>query len=76
VSPDDFASLGRWLVVVGIVIAVVGASLVLVPRVPVLGHLPGDVRIERGGVTIYVPLATMLLLSIVVSLVLAFLNRR
>jgi hypothetical protein len=46
------------------------------PRIPILGHLPGDIVIQRENVTIFIPLGTMLLVSVVVSAVIAFLNRR
>ena len=46
------------------------------PRIPMLGHLPGDIVIQRENVTIFIPLGTMLLVSVVVSAVIAFLNRR
>ena len=68
--------LGWALVVVGVVIAVVGLVMALGPRIPILGHLPGDIVIQRENVTIFIPLGTMLLISVVVSVVIAFLNRR
>ena len=68
--------LGWALVVVGAVIAVVGLVIALGPRIPILGHLPGDIVIQRENVTIFIPLGTMLLVSVVVSVVLALLNRR
>ena len=61
---------------VGVVIAVVGLVIALGPRIPILGHLPGDIVIQRENVTILIPLGTMLLVSVVVSVVLALLNRR
>jgi hypothetical protein len=45
-------------------------------RIPILGHLPGDIVIQRDNVTIFIPLGTMLLVSVVVSVVLGLLNRR
>jgi hypothetical protein len=72
----DLQPLGWSLVVLGVAILVVGLVLAVGPRVPFLGHLPGDIVIERDHVTILVPLGTMLLVSIVVSVVLALLNRR
>ena len=69
-------SLGRVLVVVGAVILITGLVMVLGPRIPVLGNLPGDIRIQRENVTIFIPMGTMLVVSVVVSLVLALLNRR
>ncbi len=68
--------LGRALLVVGIAIAVAGAVILLGGRLPFLGNLPGDLRIERDHVTILIPLGTMLLVSIGASIVLALLGRR
>jgi hypothetical protein len=67
---------GWALIVLGIVTAVVGVVLVAGPRIPLLGHLPGDIVIERENVTIFIPLGTMLVVSIVVSVVLAVIGRR
>jgi len=63
---------GRLLVVAGLVIAGVGALVWL--GFP-LGRLPGDIVYRRGGVTVYVPLATSILLSVVLTLVLVWLRR-
>jgi len=72
----ELEPLGRTLVVVGIVIALVGLVIVLGPRIPLLGRLPGDIRIERDGLVVFIPLGTMLLLSVVASIVLALIGRR
>jgi len=68
--------IGRMLVVFGLLIAVVGVVLMLVGRVPWLGRLPGDIHIQRGNWTFYFPLATSLLLSVVLTLILWILGRR
>ena len=68
--------MGRVLIVVGLVIAVAGVVMVLGSRIPVLGHLPGDITIKGENVTIFIPLGTMLVISILASVVLALLNRR
>jgi len=67
---------GRMLVVLGVLIALAGAVLLVVGRVPWLGRLPGDIHIERGNWTLYFPLATCLLLSVVVTLILWLTGRR
>ena len=67
--------LGRLLVVLGIVLVVVGFVLSVAPHVPWLGKLPGDLRIERGGVRLYLPITTSILLSVVLSLLLSLLGR-
>ncbi len=68
--------LGRFLVIAGLVLLAAGALLMLAGRIPWLGRLPGDIVVRRGNFTLYAPLATGLLLSIVLSLVLTFLARR
>ena len=68
--------MGRVLIVVGLLIAVVGVVMVFGSRIPILGHLPGDITIKGENVTIFIPLGTMIVISILASVVLAVLNRR
>jgi hypothetical protein len=68
--------IGRLLVVFGVLIALVGVVLILAGRVGWLGRLPGDIHIERGNWTFYFPLATSLLLSAVLTLILWIVGRR
>ena len=68
--------IGWALIVLGVVLLVTGALIVAGPRIPILGHLPGDIVIQRENVTIFIPLGTMLLVSVVASVVIALLNRR
>ena len=68
--------LGKLLIGFGLLIALVGLVLVLVGRVPWIGRLPGDIHFRRGNFTFYFPLATSLLLSVVLTLVLYVLGRR
>jgi hypothetical protein len=67
--------LGPWLVAIGLLVTVVG-GLAWAGWLSWFGRLPGDIRIERGGTTVYIPLTSMLLLSIALSLVLAIIRRR
>jgi hypothetical protein len=67
---------GRSLLLIGLVIAAVGLLLIVAPRVPLLGKLPGDIVIQRDDVTIVIPLATTLLISLVLTIVLNLINRR
>jgi hypothetical protein len=68
--------MGRILIVVGLVIVVVGLVMVFGPRIPVLGHLPGDITIKGDNITVFIPLGTMLVVSILASVILSLLNRR
>jgi hypothetical protein len=70
------SELGRFLIVVGIVIVLVGLLLLVAGRIPGLGRLPGDIYIQRGTWTLYFPLATSLLLSVVLSIVFWLFSRR
>ena len=67
---------GRALLVLGVVLAVAGLLLILAPRVAFVGRLPGDIRIQRDGVVIYVPIGTMFVLRILLSVVVGLLGRR
>jgi len=66
---------GRVLIAAGILIGALGVLLFLADRVPGLGRLPGDLVFRRGGVTFYLPLATCLLLSVLLTLIFALLRR-
>jgi hypothetical protein len=73
---EGIEPLGRALIVIGLVIAAVGVVMVFGSRIPVLGHLPGDIVIQRDNVTIFIPLGTMLVVSVVASVVISLLGRR
>jgi Protein of unknown function (DUF2905) len=70
------AGLARLLILFGVVSIVAGLVLLIVPRVPWLGRLPGDVIVEREGFTLYVPIVTSLLVSIVLTILLNLFFRR
>jgi hypothetical protein len=63
------SAMGRMLTVAGLALAVLGVLLVLGDRVPLLGKLPGDIRIEGENGTFYFPIASCILLSVVLTVV-------
>jgi hypothetical protein len=69
------AGLGKTLIVVGLLLAVVGVVLVLAGRLPWLGNLPGDISIQRERFSFYFPITTCILISVLISLVLYFFRR-
>lgn len=71
-----FRALGKALLVTAVVLAVAGVSLLLLERAPGLGRLPGDLILRRGRMTIYFPLATSVVLSLILTLLLNLLFRR
>jgi len=66
--------MARFLVILGITILILGLIWPYLGRMG-LGRLPGDILIERGNFTLYIPLMTSLLVSIVLSLFLWLLNQ-
>ena len=57
-------------------LVLVGGAMMLLGRVPWLGHLPGDIHVERGRLSFHFPLVTCLVVSVVLSLVLNLIFRR
>ena len=72
---EGLEPLGRVLIVGGVVLALVGLVLVVSPNVPFLGRLPGDIRIENDNVRVFIPIGTMIVLSLLATLVLNLIGR-
>jgi hypothetical protein len=67
--------IGRTLILIGAALVALGLLIQIAPHVPLLGKLPGDIRIEREGYSLYFPFATCLLLSAIVTLVMQLIER-
>jgi len=63
------AGLGKALIYLGIILVVAGVLVTFADRLPWLGHLPGDIHIQRGRFSFYFPLTTCIVISVVISLV-------
>ena len=70
--PKEVQDVGRLLLVFGILLAVIGGGLMLFGRF----HLPGDLTFRSGGVTVYIPIATSIILSVVLTVVLNLVFRQ
>ena len=68
--------LGRALVIFGVVIVLIGGLLMLSGKLPFVGKLPGDIVVRKGSFTLYAPLMTGLILSLLLTLVLNLWSRR
>ena len=68
--------IAKILILVGGICVVAGIVLLFLGKIPGIGRLPGDIIIKKDNFTFYFPLATSLLLSIVLSLIFYFINRR
>ena len=64
------ASMGKMLVIAGIVMIVAGLFLQFGPRIPWLGRMPGDIRIEGKSGSFYFPIVTCIVISIILSILL------
>jgi hypothetical protein len=67
--------MGKFLIITGILLVIVGLAIQFSDKIPFLGRLPGDIKVERKNFTFYFPIATSILLSLLLSLVLYFINR-
>jgi Protein of unknown function (DUF2905) len=68
--------IGRLLILVGVVALAVGVVLLFLPRIPWFGRLPGDLVVQRERFTLYFPLATSIVVSIVLTILLNLFFRR
>lgn len=72
----DLTSLGKTLIIFGVVLVGIGLLLTFAGKIPFLGKLPGDILVQKKNFTFYFPLATSILLSIALSLIFWLLNKR
>ena len=72
IGPDG---IGRLLLIAGIIIALVGVIFMFGNKIPLIGRLPGDFSFGAGSVRVYFPLATMLIISILLTIALNVIGR-
>jgi hypothetical protein len=68
----DLETIGRFMLVAGVGVAVLGGVLLLASRVPGLNqlfNLPGDIRVQTEGFSCFVPIVSMIILSVLLSIV-------
>ena len=72
----DMHSVAKILIGAGLLVLAAGLLLLLAPRIPFLGRLPGDIYIKKEHASFYFPLATSLLVSAVLSFIMWLWSRR
>ncbi len=72
----ELAQTGKLILIAGIALVIIGGLIMLAGRIPVVGQLPGDLEFRRGNTTIYFPLATMIIASILLTILLNLFLRR
>ena len=66
---NGFEAMGKWVMLIGGALVLLGGLMWLLSKVPFIGRLPGDIRIEKPGFTCLVPLASSIILSILLTIV-------
>lgn len=72
----EIQHLGKLIIILGIFLVVIGVLIVLAPRIPYIGRLPGDIYIRRDRFTIYFPLVSSIIISLILTLILNFIFRK
>ena len=67
--------MARILILLGAVLIVIGLVMLAIQKLPFAGRLPGDIFIKRDNFTFYFPLATSIIVSILISLILYLINK-
>ncbi|TRZ96464.1 DUF2905 domain-containing protein [bacterium] len=70
------AAIGKTLIIFGIILVALGIALICLEKIPFLGKLPGDIYIQKKNLTVYFPLTTSILISIIISLIFWLWSRR
>lgn len=74
--PDGFQHIGRFFIIFGLVIIVVGFLLMILGKISWLGRLPGDILIQEKNFILYFPVATSILISICLTLLFWIFGRK
>jgi len=69
------AGIGKLIIFVGIILIIVGLLVYFSDRIPFSGKLPGDILVKRKNFTFYFPLATSIILSILITLIIYLINK-
>ena len=68
--------MGKWIIYLGIALVVIGAMFHYAPwTIGWFGKLPGDIRIETGRTRVFIPLTSMIVVSVVLTIVVHLLRR-
>jgi hypothetical protein len=73
---DGIQYIGKFLIIFGIVVIAIGGLLLLSGKIPWLGKLPGDIIIQRKNFTFYFPIATSIILSVMLTFIFWLISRR
>ncbi len=72
----DISGIGKILIIIGMVIAGIGVLILLGGKIPWIGRLPGDFYYKGKNFTFYFPLATSIIISIIITIILMLIGRK
>lgn len=68
-EPFFVKNMGKFIIIIGLILVLVGIIIQFADKIPWIGRLPGDIMIKKENFTFYFPLVTSIILSIVISLI-------
>ncbi len=71
----SFDELGKWLIIGGLVLALTGVVIWLLGRLPFFGNLPGDIHIQTQNVSCFIPIVSMIIISVIATIILNIIIR-
>ncbi|HEX9665576.1 MAG TPA: DUF2905 domain-containing protein [Thermodesulfobacteriota bacterium] len=72
----EIQSLGKIIMITGIFLVVLGSLILLSPKIPFIGRLPGDILIKRDSFTFFFPLASSIIISLIITIILNLILRK
>ncbi len=69
---NEFA---KFIIFSGIILIIIGLGIMFLPKIPFIGRLPGDIIIKKDNFTFYFPLASSIILSIILTIILYLIGR-
>jgi hypothetical protein len=73
---EGFGPLGKALLIMGLIMVGIGLIIMFGSKIPYLGRLPGDIHVQKKNFTFYFPLATSVLISIILTVVFTLFYRK
>lgn len=71
-----FYTIGKSLIIIGVILIVIGVLVLLSPKIPWLGKMPGDISFKAKNMTFYFPIVTSLILSVILTIILNLFFRK
>ncbi len=73
---DNLSNLGKFLIIIGLLLVIVGGLVYFFGKIPGLGKLPGDIYIKRDNFTFYFPVVTMIIISLILTIIMNIFFRK